>query len=130
MTQTQKLHAAIRETLVEADDVYTLMIEAGESPNIDSIGYTSQVMLDQFRHLFDRPDMSAEELEQILRSARAHVRAVIGPRAYARVPKPVQTRDVDLNWSDLMAHIVINQTNENSEGDDNDNLPLLNRQMG
>jgi hypothetical protein len=111
--QQQALRERVIETLEDADNYYTLMIEAGESPNIDSVGYTSSIALDVFRRLLHRPDLQVEELETMLRDARSQVRTEIGPRLYTRIPRPTQAMDPAHNWARLMADIVVNKSNEN-----------------
>jgi hypothetical protein len=112
MTNPQELHEDVRAILNEADHMYTLMIEAGESPNIDNVGYTSTVALDVFRRLLGRPDLQVAELEQLLRAAAQQVRAQIGPQPYVRVPKPVLAPEPSQDWSALMARIVVAGAND------------------
>lgn len=113
MTHGKGLFESVRQTLIDADDLYTMMIEAGENPNLDSVGYTSQVTLDVFQRLLGRPDLKLSELENLLRQARSEVRQQIGPRPYVRVPRPVQTPDHTFDWSRLMAKIVVDNSNQN-----------------
>ena len=110
-----ELHATIRHLLIEGEELYTLMIEAGEAPNLDSVGYTSQIHLDRFRALLGRPELSIEELDQLLRAARQRVRQLLGPREYVRVPPPALRPSPDFDWSDLMASIIAVRANQNPD---------------
>ena len=121
--------AEMRATLAEADDYYSLMIEAGEHPNLDRVGYTSQIKLEHFRQLLDRPDLQVDELAAILRAARSTIwpthatdaekakRALddlpAQRRPHARVPRPVQTPHPDTpeDWTVLMARFVMTTAN-------------------
>lgn len=105
------LHNDVRATLEETDECYTLMIEAGENPNLDSVGYAATVSLDRFRQILGRPDLDLHALEEILRAARQEVRKLMGPRPYTRVPRPVQTPSPTHNWADLMARCVVARAN-------------------
>ena len=67
-----RLHA-VRHTLSEASECYDMMVRAAGAPNIDRLGYTSQIKLDVFREILDRPDLTMEELSSLLRAARNEV---------------------------------------------------------
>lgn len=115
------LHHELRTTLEEADHYYTLMIEAGEHPNMDRMGYASHIMLDVFRRLLSRPDLQADELAATLREAMIEFEALPSYAAKndhalrpIRVPRPVQA---DFNqtypWQDRMARFVVTRANQN-----------------
>lgn len=124
MTTTElPLRDQIRITLREADEFYTLMIEAGESPNIDRDGHTSHITLEVFRRLLRRPDLQSCELAKILRQARQIAdrrldlmeTAASSARPIVRVPRPVQAPEPrGHDWSGvLMAEMIAASANRN-----------------
>lgn len=105
----------LRTAIAEIDDYYTLMIEAGENPNLDHIGYLCETRLDDFRALLRQPTLTQQELEKLLRGARIDVRHMMGPRPYVRIPKPIQAPDPAHDWARMMARCVMKRVNQNNQ---------------
>lgn len=111
------LHQELRTTLEEASQCYTLMIEAGEHPNLDRMGYASQITLDIFRRLLDRPDLQVEELAATLREAMAAQKEeqVSNHQRPTRIPRPFQAEYTNAHWPDVMASFLAHHANQNLE---------------
>lgn len=105
----------IQTAIKEIDDYYTLMIEAGENPNLDHIGYLCETRLENFRALLRQPALTRHELERLLRGARIDVRHMMGPRPYVRIPKPIQAPDPAHDWARMMARCVMKRVNQNNQ---------------
>ncbi len=103
------LREELRDTLAQVDHYYTLMIEAGEHPNLDRLGYASQMTLDVFRRLLGRPDLGADELAATLREAMTERHEITSLCVPCRVQGDSSTR----SWMDVGAQFVANRANEN-----------------
>lgn len=113
-----RLHNDLRATLEEADHYYTLMIEAGEHPNLDRMGYTSHITLDVFRRLLNRPNLQVDELAATLREAlidfdTLQVHTAEQKTRPIRIPRPVQTDIGHDNWTEMTARFLSKRANEN-----------------
>lgn len=108
MSRYAELHA----TLADADTYYDMMIEAGEHPNTDRVGYLSHLTLETFRRLLGQPNLQVDELAGLMRAARDE-------RRLTRIPRPIEARGADFTahdrtaWTAIAARFVDARANQN-----------------
>lgn len=94
------IHQSVRTILEEGSTAYTTILDSGESPNVDYAGYCCHVALNKLRQTLNHPDMSAEQLEGLLRRAA---------RKYAS-----SAEEDRREWSSVMARYLTKHVNGNA----------------
>ncbi len=87
----------MRILLQESDYAFNVMMQAGGGTNSDYADYTSNNFITSFRHVLQKPDLSAMQLATMLRQAE----------------RRRNRRDNDENWASTMANLVKNNANQN-----------------
>ncbi len=106
----------LRSSLREAEEMYDMMIEAGESPNVDRMGFASTMIVEQVRTILESPSMQADDLAAVMRATLQELDrldTLTTDEIDARVPRPVQAPNPDTNWESLMAGIIMQRANQN-----------------
>ncbi|HNS43942.1 MAG TPA: hypothetical protein PKH37_01800 [Alphaproteobacteria bacterium] len=94
------IHQSVRSILEEGSTAYTTVVETGGAPNVDYAGYCCHVALNRLRQTLNHPDLTAEQLEGLLRRAA---------RKYDS-----SGEDERREWSSMMARYLTKHVNANS----------------
>ncbi len=87
--------------LNESNYAFSILMESGGVTNTDYADYTSHHFIKSFRHAMQKPDLSRAQLASMLRIAEKRRRR-----------KDNSNSD---KWADVMASIVVQGANSNSE---------------
>lgn len=94
-------YTIIRSELEDHSSGYSMFLDCGNAPNTDYAGYACHLALDRFQHMLDNPDLTADQLESLMRKVtRKHA-----------VDHPEQ------KWSHVMARFISRHANINTAVD-------------
>lgn len=93
------IHQNIKAILEEDGTAYSTVIESGGVANVDYAGYCCHISLNRLRQSLNRPDISVDRLEGLLRRAsRKHT-----------------LEDTNKDWAYVMARFLTRHVNANSQ---------------
>lgn len=91
------IHDSIRNELEETSAVYTMVVDTSGALNMDYAGYACHVALNRFQQLLENSDISADQLESMMR----------------KVVRKYAIEDTERKWAHVMARYMARYANIN-----------------